>query len=83
MNDPTLNGWAVRHLLHERRKRGLHPATARELAEALEPPVSESYMSHLLAGRKHAPDRIPDIAALLGVTDWRAIAMPRIRENAA
>ena len=71
----TLNGRAVRHLLALNAKQGRLPATARDLADMTG--KSESYISHLLTGRKHSPAMIIDIAAALGIVDWRVVAMPR------
>lgn len=71
-SDWEINEHTVRHLLRENQRRGESPSTAAELAATIG--VSESFVSHILAGRKRAEARILDIAAALGVTDWRAIA---------
>lgn len=80
-NDPDpatdwlINGPTVKLLLERNRDAGIAPGTAVELADMLG--VSESYISHVLAGRKPGRTYLMDIAALLRVRDFRAICYPR------
>lgn len=76
-----IKGGTVRHLLRVNRRHGAQPDSAAALAARIG--VSESYMSHLLAGRKRSFDRLLDIAAALDVEDWRDIATPRALEDVA
>lgn len=81
VTDWVINGPTVRLLLDRNREAGIAPGTAVELADMLE--VSESYISHVLAGRKPGRGILMDIAALLRVRDFRAICYPKVEVPAA